>query len=207
MAALVTRREEARALRLAGSQPESAAELTALLSEIAARIVAFAAEAPRVRRRLARSRNRVVAVDYREDKPKRGRSPIRLAEVGFYDYDTDVLVVAVVDPFAGKVTELFEREGSAPPISDEELEDARELLAEVPELRKALRRKRARVAAFPTPSYAFLADSGREGHRGAAVYVDTAEGAELHAVVDLSARELVPDSQLDPTLRRRQQDR
>lgn len=202
MAALVTRREEARALRLAGSQPESAGELTELLAGFASRVVTFAAEEPRVRRRLAKSRNRVVTVDYREDKPKRGRPPSRLAEVGFYDYDKNVLVVAVVDPLAGKVTELFEREGSAPPISDEELEEARELLAEVPELRKALGRRRARVAAFPTPHYAFLADSGREGHRGAAVYVETAEGAELHAVVDLSARELVPDAQLDDTLRR-----
>jgi DNA primase large subunit len=207
MAALITRREEARALRLAGSQPESAGELTELLAEFASRVVAFATEAPRVRRRLAKSRSRVVAVDYREDKPKRGRPPIRLAEVGFYDYDKNVLVVAVVDPFAEEVIELFEREGSAPPISDEELDEARELLAEIPELRKALRRKRARVTAFPTPSYAFLADSGREGHRGAAVYVDTAEGAELHAVVDLSDRELVPDEQLDPTLRGRQHDR
>ena len=207
MAALVTRREEARALRLAGSQPESAGELTELLVELASRMVAFATEAPRVRRRLAKSRNRVVAVDYREDKPKRGRRPIRLAEVGFYDYDRDVLVVAVVEPFAGKLVELFEREGSKPPISDEELDEARELLAEIPELRKALKRKRARVAAFPTPSYAFLADSGRERHRGAAVYVDTADGAELHAVVDLSARQLVPDEQLDATLRGRRHDR
>jgi hypothetical protein len=206
MAALVTRREEARALRLGGSQPESAAELTSFLTEIAARMVAFAMEAPRVRRRLADGRNRVLAVDYREDKPKRGQRPIRLAEVGFYDYDRDVLVVAVVNPFAGKLVELFEREGSAPPISDEELAEARDLLSEIPELRAALRSRRARVAAFPTPSYAFLADSGRERHRGAVVYVDAAKGAALHAVVDLSARQVVPDEELDETLRGRQPD-
>lgn len=207
MTALVTRREEALALRLAAAQPESAGDLTALLDEIAARVVAFATDAPRLRRRLGGARNRVVAVDYREDKPKRGQRPVRLAEVGFYDYDRDVLVVAVVDPLAGKLVELFEREGSTPPISAEELDEALGLLRHVPEFRAAARSKRARIAAFPTPSYAFTSDSGRERHRAAVLYVETAQGAANQAVVDLSAREVVPDEEIDESLRRQRPER
>jgi hypothetical protein len=200
MPALVTRREEVRGLKLACSQPESTVELTAFLAEIASRIVEFAQAEPRVRERLGNVRNRVLTVDYREDKPEEGDRPIRLGEVGFYDYDNDILVVAVVDPFAGSLVELDERYVS-PPIRPEELAEARELLAKAPKLQAALARRRARIAAFPTPTYAFLEESGRVGHRGCVLYVEGEKGRMLHGVVDLSARQLVPDKQLNETLR------
>src|SRR5712691_5402945 len=102
MTALITRREEARALRLASAQPKTTADLTKFLSELASRMADFATAEPQVRERLGQVRNRVLAVDYREEKPEKGKRTIRLAEVGFYDYDHDVLVVAVIDPFAAK---------------------------------------------------------------------------------------------------------
>jgi hypothetical protein len=201
MPAIVTRREEARALRLARGQPETAAELTRFLSELASRMVAFANREPRVRERLAHVRHRVLAVDYREDKPQEGQRPVRLAEVGFYDYNRDVLVVAVVDPFEGELVELHERKGVAPPIVAEELAEARALLSKIGKLGEALARRRARIAAFPTPSYAFLESSGREGHRGCVLYVEAADGTVFHGVVDLSAQKVVPEREIHETLR------
>src|SRR6476646_10025146 len=106
MAPIVTRRDEARALKLARSQPKSSRELNAFLAEIGGRITHFAKADPEVRERLANVRSRVVTVDYREDKPDDGDRPVRLGEVGFYDYDNDVLVVAVVDPFAAEIVDL-----------------------------------------------------------------------------------------------------
>jgi hypothetical protein len=197
---LVTRRDEVRALKLARTQPESTAELTALLAEIASRVTEFAKADPRVQERIGNVRSRVLTVDYREDKHGEGVRPIRLGEVGFYDYDNDVLVVAVVDPFASALVDLEERKVS-PPISREELAEARELLTKrASKLQAALTRRRARIAAFPAPSYAFLEGSGREGHRGCIVHVED-EGRILHGVVDLSVRQVVPDRQLAETLR------
>jgi hypothetical protein len=200
MAPLVTRRDEARALKLARSQPESSRELDAFLAEIGGRITQFAKLDPRVRERLANVRSRVLTIDYREDKPDEGDRPVRLGEVGFYDYDNDVLVVAVVDPFVPELVDIVERKVS-PPITLEELGEALELLTKrTSKLQAALKRRRARRAAFPTPSYAFVEGSGREGHRGCVMYVES-EGRVLHGVVDLSARQVVADRELDETLR------
>jgi hypothetical protein len=164
-------------------------------------MVAFANREPGVRERLLHVRHRVLTVDYREDKPEEGQRPVRLAEVAFYDYDHDVLVVAVVDPFAGKLVELHERKGVAPPIVAEELAEARELLSKIGKLGEALARPRARIVAFPTPTYAFLESSGRAGHRGCVVYVKAADGTVFYGVVDLSARRVVADKELHERLR------
>jgi hypothetical protein len=200
MASFVTRREEAHALKLARGQPETVRELNAYLAEIGGRITQFAKGDPRVRERLAVVRSRVLTLDYREDKPDEGERPVRLGEVGFYDYDNDILVVAVVDPFAGELVALEERQVS-PPITLEELAEALELLTKrKSKLQAALKRRRARKAAFPTPTYAFVEGSGRERHRGCILFVE-AEGRRFHGVVDLSARQVVPDKDLDETLR------
>ena len=200
MTSLVTRRDEVRALKLARGQPETTKELNAFLAEIAARITQFAKADPWVRDRLDGVRSRVLTVDYREDKPDEGDRPLRYGEVGFYDYDNNVLVVAVVDPFAAEVVDLVERRVS-PPITLEELAEALDLLKRrKSKLQAALARGRSRKAAFPTPTYAFADGSGREGHRGCVVYVES-EGRYLHGVVDLSARQVVPDRDLDETLR------
>jgi hypothetical protein len=154
-------------------------------------ITHFARTDPRVRERLANVRSRVVTVDCREDGP---------GEVGFYDYDNDVLVVAVVDPFAAELVDLVERRVS-PPITLEELAEVLELLTRrTSNLQAALTRRRARTAAFTTPTYGFVDGSGREGHRGCVLYVES-KGSVLHGVVDLSARQVVPDRELDESLR------
>lgn len=200
MPALLSPRDEERFLQLARSQPESAAELTELLEQVREQVVEVALEHEQVRGRLAGVRYRVLTADYREDKAPEGEEVPRLVEVGIYDYEGDVLVVAAVDLRRGEVTEVFERQGAAPPISPEELEEAREIAARVPGIGEALGRARSQVVAFVTPSYAFEARRGAEGHRGCAIYARGPAG-DVSAVVDLTAREVVPDDELPEILR------
>ncbi len=202
MPTLLSRREEAQALQLVASQPKSGAKLKKLLELIKSRVVNAVLTEDRVKERLATVRHRVLAVDYREDKPDRDRKPFRMAEVAIYDYDRDVLVVAAVDLRTGSLVELYEREGVAPPITNDELDGARRLVsAERPELRTALRRKGAPVVAFPTPSYAFDAYPDRRRHRGCTVYVGEGRNRSRAVTVDLSAGRVVPDHELPEILR------
>src|SRR5262245_5279134 len=105
MPSLLSRREEARMLRLARSQPANAGELLELIEEIEEikeRTIEAVLAEERVQARIKGVRYRVLAADYREDKPMGDeKRPRRLAEVGLYDYDKDVLVVAVVDLLQG----------------------------------------------------------------------------------------------------------
>jgi hypothetical protein len=200
MPTLLSPRDEERILHLARSQPETAGELTALLEQLRERVVEVALGDEQVRGRLAGVRYRVLTTDYREDKAPDGEEVPRLAEVGIYDYQGDVLVVAAVDLRRGEVTEVFERQGTAPPISPEELEEAREIAARTPGIAAALGHARSQVVAFVTPSYAFEARPGAEGHRGCAIYAKGPEG-EVSAVVDLTAQKVVPDDELPEILR------
>jgi hypothetical protein len=199
MSTLVTPEEEELVLRLERSQPQTAGELVALMNRMGRRIVEAVLAEEAVRERLAGCRWRVLTVDHRVDKADGNLVPPRLAEVGIYDYDRDVLVVAAVDLRAGTLVQLFERDGSAPPITPDELEDAGLLLQEVPKVARALRVDGAAVTAFPTPSYAF--EGERQRHRGCTVYAQTEPHQVAVATVDLSARELVPDDQLHVSLR------
>jgi hypothetical protein len=198
MAELLSRVEEARVLRLAAGQPETSGELTRVLAHLRERVVSVVLSEERVRRRLDGVRYRVLAVDYREDKPSGDEAPPRLAEVIVYDYDRDVLVVAALHLRDGSLVELSERAG-APPVTDEELAEARELLAEVRPMARALSVADAPVAAFPVPTYAF--DGARAGHRGCTVYVGVEDGDDVVATVDLTARAVVPNDELPEVLR------
>jgi hypothetical protein len=200
MPALLSRRDEVRALRLARTQPESLPELIDLAERLKARVVEIALRDDRVHERLADTRHRVVAVDYREDKDEAG-GVLRLGEVAIYDYERDVLVVASVDSRIGSVANVFEREGAQPPITDEERDEATSLIAEGTKLGRIFRRKRAEVVAFTTPSYAFDAEPERRGHRGCTLYARAARGRVVAATIDLSIREVVPDERLPEGLR------
>ena len=201
MAAPLSKRDEARALRLAGSQPESSTDFASLLDEVRARVIDAALADHQVRARLDGVRYEILAVDYREDKPAEQGSVVRAGEVAMYDYDRDVLVVAAVDLRSGSLLELFEREGAAPPITAAELAIAVELVTQRGPFREALARHPERVAAFPTPSYAFDANPRRARHRGCTVYASGPRGESIAATVDLTARELVPDTELPDVLR------
>jgi len=147
-------------------------------------VVAAALEDRKVQRRLAETRYRVIGVDYAEEKPS---GSAREPEVGFYDYDRDVLVVAVVAPRTGAVMRLEERKGLQPAPSHEEVERARELALSDPKLARLRRRRDLRVSALP-------AEAPHDLHRRVHVYF--ASGGRRaqplgDAVVDLSADRIV----------------
>lgn len=192
MAELLSRADQAHVLRLAGSQPESGAELTEFLGRLRDRVVAAALDDGRLRERLQGCRYRVLAADYREDKLVGGRVR-RKAEVGVYDYDRDVLVIAVVDLRTGEVEEVLDRDGAQPPISEEELDEARSLAE--------CFSPGCEAVAFPAPSYAFDALPDARSHRGCVLYGTSVDGDESSVVVDLTARRLVADEDLPHILR------
>jgi len=201
MAALLSRSERVRAIRLARSQPESLPELLELGESIKARAVDVATRDRRVRARLKRARSRLLAVDYREEKDGRGRL-LRLGDVCFYDYDADVLVVATVDPGTGRVVDVVERRGS-PPITREERAAALRIVARHEREASDKPPRRSRAVAFPTPSYAFDAEPSRQGHRGCTLYYRDGPGMIGAVTVDLSAEDVVPDHVLPEVLRAR----
>lgn len=184
---LISEREERRALGLAARQPASAGKLAELLASLEKRVVAAALKDRKVQRRLSDTRYRVIGADYAEEKPSgRAREPARLAEVGFYDYDRDVLVVAVVKPRTGVVLRLEERNGIQPAPSREEVERVRELTLSDPRLERLRRRRALRVSVVPA--------SGDDQHRRMRVSLWSGGGRARQlgvALVDLSADRVV----------------
>jgi hypothetical protein len=189
---LIGAREERRALGLAARQPESAGKLAEFAVRLRERVVAAALADRKVERRLAKTRYRVIGADYAEEKPSgRTREPKRLVEVGFYDYDRDVLVVAVMNPRTGRVLRLEEREVQPPP-SDEEVDHARKVALSDQRLEGLRRRRGLRVVAFTARA---PHDERRDNHRRVHLYFwSGGRRPELvgDAVVDLSGERVVP---------------
>jgi hypothetical protein len=167
---LVSNVEEARGLVLAGKQPSSSKRLQALIDKVKPRVVAAVLADPQVKRRLAGRRFRVVGGDLIDEKPSGdARKALRLAEVGIYDYDRNALQVAVVDLRSGSVVGVTERLGIQPPLTDEELDEAKEIALATPKLR-SLRKVRG-VQITSMPSRLSFAESGpARGHRIFALY-------------------------------------
>jgi Cu2+-containing amine oxidase len=197
---LLSDREEAQALRLARSQPESAQELQQLIERVRAAAVEVVLNDPRVQQRLADTRYGVVGADLREDKPEGEATPsLRLAEVGLYDYDHDMLVVAVTDLRAGTVVDLEERAGVQPPLSTEELAEAQRIVLQDPQFQSATEHPHLQAVTFPARA-AFSQGHQRYGHRVATVTLWTGEeppSKVAEAAVDLSQRELVSVAEAD----------
>jgi len=81
MPAIVNRKEEVEAFRLASSQPESLSKLAAFADRLRDRVIDIALRDPSLQARLEGVRNRVVAVDYRQyaDQHVRDRAPVPVA--------------------------------------------------------------------------------------------------------------------------------
>jgi len=197
---LLSDREEAHALRLARSQPESAQELQELIERVRAAAVEVVLNDPRVQQRVADTRYGVVGADLRDDKPEgEGAPSLRLAEVGLYDYDHDALVVAITDLRAGEVVGLEERAGVQPPLSAEELAEATSIVLQDPEFRSAAQHPNLQAVAFPARA-GFSEGHQRYGHRVVTLTLWTGEeppSKVAEAAVDLSRRELVPVAEAD----------
>jgi hypothetical protein len=69
MARWLSEEEEAHERHLLASQPESSGELAEFLERLEARLTEAAMNDQQVRQRLSGVRHKVLAVDYREDKP------------------------------------------------------------------------------------------------------------------------------------------
>lgn len=195
MGVLLNRRDEVRALRLAQSQPSSAGELLGLMDEIKKRTLDTVMSDERVRTRFSAARHRVVAVDYREDKPEPGQPPPRMAEVGIYDYTKNGLVAVVVDLRQGTVLAVEERPGVQPPVAEEELKEACGIAAKYHANNASLGKPKPKVAAFPTPRYQLADNRGR--HRCVTLYFLNPSKQETQATVDLSAQEVVPEREIN----------
>jgi hypothetical protein len=193
---MLSHREEVRLLRLARSQPASAGELLELIEDIKERNIEALLAEERVRGRIKGVRYRVLAADYREDKPTgEEKRPRRLAEVGLYDYDKDVLVVLVVDLHQGTVLGIEERPGVQPPVTEDEIRAASKLINSSHPHHARLNQPGTAVVAFPTPRY--IVGHARERHRCITLYFSPQPGqSETQITVDLMAEEVVPQEEL-----------
>jgi hypothetical protein len=191
---LLSEQEEANLLRLAEQQPESAGELRDLLELLASRAVQAALRDSRVVARLDGVRHRVVGAEPRVEKPSEEAGEIeRLMEVGIYDYDRDVLVVPILHLRSGSVIGIEERAGRQPPLTSEEVEEARGIVSSDPQHERLGRDEGLQTAAFPAQ---FVRENDPAlGHRLFTLYFwTTGDPPErVGAVkVDLSARQVVP---------------
>jgi hypothetical protein len=199
---LLTESEEARLTDLQQGQPESAAALQALIEEIKTRTVRAALDDPQVAERRAGKRSRVVGTDLRKEKPRDGGSiEPRLAEVGIYDYDDNVLIVSIIDLREGVVVAVEERRGYQPSIAAEEIEEAKNIALAHPEFQSLKEYSDLEVVAFPARAAVTESHPGF-GHRCATLYFwsggDQPERVS-QAVVDLSTQEVVPgDAEGEP---------
>jgi len=201
-ARLLTENEESRLTELKQGQPESAEALQALVEEIKTRTVRAALDDSQVAQRLEGKRSRVVGTDFTEEKPRDGeRIESRLAEVGIYDYDDNVLIVPIIDLRSGVVAAIEERRGYRPSLAAEEIEEAKNIALAHREFQSLTEYSELEVVAFPARAAVTESHPGF-GHRCVTLYFWT--GGEQpervsQAVVDLSTQEVVPgDAEGEP---------
>jgi Cu2+-containing amine oxidase len=198
---LLSAKEESQVRQLA-QKPRTAPALTKLLGKVGSRAIEAALESKDVSDRLSGTRHEVVGIDLPVLEPaaaaKRAtgdeKKTLPLAEVGVYDYDRNVLVVPIVDLRSGAVIRIEERRASQPPLSRREIEEARRIVFADARNRALKQRGDLHVAAFPVRA-AFLEGHAYYGHRCFVLYFWTGGKQPKkvgRAVVDLSARQLVP---------------
>ena len=198
---LVSRREQAQVLSLAEGQPKSTRALQTLIETVRSRAIDAVMADSRVRERVAGVRFQVVGADLRVEKPaENGRPQEQLADVGVYDYDHDVLLVASVDLGAAAVLGVEERSGIQPPPTDAEVDEAKELVLANEQFASLRRQAGLQVVALPGRASS-MPEHRLYRHR---VFLLTFwTGGEQptkvgDAAVDLSARAVVPVAEADP---------
>jgi hypothetical protein len=193
MAPLLSKREELRGIALAKRTPRSSSALQKLIETLKTRAIDAALKDPSVLEELTGQRFRVLDADLREEKSLDGdenQSP-RLAEVGIYDYDRNLLIVPIIDLRRGALVRIEQRVGIQPPLSADEEGEARSIVAAEQALR--LNRPELKVMSFPA-RVTFSETHPRYGHRCFVLYFWTdGETPERVAgiIVDLSARNIV----------------
>ena len=201
---LLSRETEVRALRLLkkGGGPSKA--FIALCNRVQANAIDFALEQPRVKQYLDGRRYAVVGGELR---PVRGdgheKFPPRIGEVGIYDYDRDVLMIAVVDLRKRALLDLEERRGIQPPLSKSELDEAKAIVLASSSHRRLANERSLHVEAFAA-RVSFLPDHPSYGHRvfTLAFWAGGRRNAKKlqDAVVDLSTRQVLKEDDHDDAI-------
>jgi hypothetical protein len=192
-AQLLTKREELRAIILAG-KPKSAPALQELIEKIKGRAVQAALDDLQVKKRLEGVRHAVVGADLHDEKPAEGQTlPPRLAEIGVYDYNSNVLVLAILDLRRGGVMNIEERRGLQPLLTAAEEQEAREIVLSDPQFHSLQERSDLQIVSFPERG-AFDETDPCYQHRCFRLYFWAGGEPERvgEAVVDLSERRVIP---------------
>jgi hypothetical protein len=122
---VLSSRDYGRLAGLARGRPPTAAQVASLVERVRTQSPRRALADAKLAARLRDRRHRVIGADLRVDKPARPRGqPRLLGEVGIYDYEDDVLLVAFVDTKSGRVVEVQERPGMQLEPTDDEVEEA-----------------------------------------------------------------------------------
>jgi hypothetical protein len=201
---LLSKREESELATLVQDQPRSTQALQALIDKIKAGAIQIALDDARVAARIKGKRSRIIAVDITEYKSSKdsGENGLRCVEVGIYDYDDDVMVVPIVDLHRSAVTVIEERKGYHPALSAEEIEEARNFALAQPEFQALKNYSELEIAAYPARAAAIPSHQGY-GHRCITLYFWSGSKRVSQAVVDLSARKLIPgDVEGEPFINR-----
>lgn len=192
---LLTRREELRFVALARKQPESARELRVWIDRRKPEVIRLALADRRIANRFKQIRHRVLDAELYFEEAPRGQEEVVFADVGIYDYDRDVLVVAVVDLRRGTAVATQEHSRKQPPLTAEEREEARDIVLANPAFTSLKRYRNLEVTAFPARA-AFFEGHPSYGHRCFRLYFWTIGARSRRvaaATVDLSARRLIED--------------
>jgi hypothetical protein len=197
----LTKQEELRGIRLARqSEPEAAPQLREMIESVKARTVPEVLKDAGLARRLKGRRTRVVGSGVKLERPAKGE-PItpRLGELAVYDYDRNVLLVATVDLREGGILKIDERRGIQPPLTPEEIEEAKKLVLSDRRFQALKKHSSLEVVASPS-CLAFDEGSPFHGHRCFTLYFWTG-GKQPRRVagvgVDLSTQQLFSEDEAD----------
>jgi Cu2+-containing amine oxidase len=205
-AKVLSESEQSKLTVLLQEQPKSTNALQVLIDKIKVRAVQIATDDARVAARVKGKRSRVVGFDFAYDKSKdNGKNRTRLAEIGIYDYDDDVLLVPIVDLGKGTVTAIEERRGYHPALTADEIEEAKNIALAQREFQSLKRRSGLEVTAYPARAAAIPSHPGY-GHRCVTLYFWSGGKQPQRvsqAVVDLSTRKLISgDAEGEPFVER-----
>jgi hypothetical protein len=197
---LLSRETEVQAFRLLEKKGGPSKAFLALWNKVQSAAMDFALEQPRVKQYLEGHRYAVVGGELRPVRgERRGKFPPRIGEVGIYDYDRNILLIAAVDLRKATLVDLEERPGIQPPLSKSELEEAKALVLASSTHRSLAKKPNLHVEAFAA-RVSFLHDHPARGHRvfTLAFWSGGRAPRKLRdVVVDLSDRRLLGDEDQD----------
>ena len=188
---LFTETEERRGIALARGVG-SREDLAALFERVRRRAVELVERDERLRERLTGHRVRLIGADYDEDKPDPEGRPTRLGRLHYFDHERGTAVQVTVDLRRGEVIGLDERRGAHLRPSEEEIQEATDLLRRSEHGRHLAQRQ---VSAVAFPARSTEEDDPAWTHRRVELHLwstDRLPERLASAVVDLTAGTVLP---------------